>query len=103
MKMKMLTTLFLILFAFLCCNKESTNDYKSTGKITGADYRMCACCGGYYIQIDSATYEFNSLPDNSNINLQTESFPVKVKLDWQMADLSGCPGPEIVILRIKKE
>lgn len=87
----------------ICCHKENASDYKSSGIITGPDYRMCACCGGWYIQIDTTTYEFTSLPDKSNINLETETFPISVKLDWQLANLTGCPGAKIVIQRIKKE
>jgi hypothetical protein len=93
----------IILFGFLYCHKEDSNIYKSDGIITGPDVRMCACCGGWFIQIDSTMYEFTSLPDNSKINLETETFPVYVKLDWQIAGSTGCPANKIIIQRIKKE
>ena len=103
MKVKVIVVIIAVFITFLCCQKEDSHIYKSDGIITGPDIRMCACCGGYYIQIDSVTYEFNSLPDNSNIDLQTESFPISVKLDWQLANLTGCPDAKIIIQRIRKE
>jgi hypothetical protein len=75
----------------------------SAGTITGPDIRDCACCGGWYIKIDTAEYEFASLPVNSNIDLQTEIFPLKVKLDWQLADRPGCPYRFVAILRVAKD
>jgi hypothetical protein len=92
-----------VFFALISCHKENANDYRSAGIITGPDIRMCACCGGWFIQIDSATYEFDALPDGSKINLETETFPLSVKLDWQLSTLTGCPDSRIIIQRIKKE
>jgi hypothetical protein len=103
MKAKVIVLICTVFITFFCCQKEDSHIYKSDGIITGPDIRMCACCGGYYIQIESVIYEFNSLPDNSNIDLQTESFPLFVKLDWQLANLTGCPDTKIIIQRIKKE
>lgn len=95
-----ITALFITL---ICCKKESSQDYKSSGVITGPDYRACVCCGGYFIQIDTSMYEFNTLPSGSDINLLTETFPIAVKLDWQFPVNSACPNNRIDILRIKKQ
>jgi hypothetical protein len=99
------TLIFLVLILSIgasSCKREN-NKYMSEGIITGADIRMCACCGGWYITVDTANYEFTSLPENSNIDLQTSTFPLKVKLDWQFADRSGCPNKFITILRVMTE
>lgn len=97
----------LILFGFIYCQKQKENNdnYKSIGTITGQDVRMCPspCCSGWFIKIDSLTYEFDSLPINSNINLAKETFPLVVKLDWQLSDSLGCPNKRITIQRIAKE
>ena len=87
---------------FYYCRKEESNNYESIGIITGQDPRMCPspCCGGWFIKIDSLTYEFDSLPDNSNINLAKETFPLVVKLDWQLFNTIGCPNKRITIQRI---
>ena len=93
-----------ILFITLTfCHKEHYTDFASSGIITGPDIRACACCGGWFIQIDSITYEFDTLPDDSDINLEKETFPLFVKLDWQMKGAGACPSNRIIIQRIKKE
>jgi hypothetical protein len=103
MKAKVIVGICLIFLGFLGCYKENVSNYKSNGIIIGPDPRMCACCGGWYIQIDTITYEFDALPDNSDINLQVVSFPIPVKLDWELATEAACPDTRITILRIKKE
>jgi hypothetical protein len=95
--------IFTLFIALLCCKKESPQDFKSSGVITGPDYRACVCCGGFFIQIDTITYEFNTLPAGSDINLQTETFPIAVKLDWKFPENSACPNNRIEILRIKRQ
>ena len=92
--------IFIIFAAFASCNKDN-DTYKSVGIITGEDLRMCACCGGYFINIDDVTYLIDSLPKNSNLNLQQETYPITVRLDWQLSG-SSCPNPRIDVLRIKK-
>jgi hypothetical protein len=107
MKYKFFLVISLILLGFIYCEKqkENTDNYKSIGTITGQDFRMCPspCCGGWFIKIDSLTYEFDSLPPNSNIYLEKETFPLIVKLDWQLSDTLGCPNKRITIQRITKE
>ena len=82
-----------------CFNNE--NGFHDEGLITGPDYRLCACCGGWFVEIDTTTYLFWELPEESNIDLTTESFPVPVKLDWKPVEES-CIANRIVISRIKK-
>lgn len=91
-----------VVFVLINCQKEENNDYHSNGKIIGPDMRMCICCGGWQIVIDNTTYNFDSIPGKSDINLQKETFPLFVKLDWQLAGTTGCPG-WITIQRIQKE
>jgi hypothetical protein len=82
--MAMKTCVFLLLIsAFLIsgCEKEK---YKSTGIITGYDYRKCysPCCGGYLIDIGGNQYHFEKadLPDEFKFN--DEKLPLSVELDW---------------------
>jgi hypothetical protein len=93
----LLLVVFMITLTF--CGKDI---YLSQGTIIGPDLRMCACCGGWYILIDTTTYEFESLPLNSKIDLQSETFPLNVKLDWEISDRVACPNKYITILRIEK-
>ncbi len=41
------------------------DDSMSNGTITGIDIRECACCGGFFIEIDNVTYRFYDVPANS--------------------------------------
>jgi hypothetical protein len=102
MKTKLLLVVFLII-GLVGCKKPTTSDYQSTGVITGVDMKMCACCGGWYIQIDNTTYEFETLPAGSNIDLLNATFPIKVKLDWQSSPKPACPNNKIDILKIVKQ
>jgi hypothetical protein len=91
--------ILLVFVVFASCNKDK-DAYKSVGIITGADMTMCACCGGYIIYINDVRYLFDSIPENSGIDLQKETFPLTVQLDWQLIE-SAC-HLRIEILRIKK-
>jgi len=94
------TLLLLFLIAFASCSME--NDlYSDSGTITGFDVRECACCGGYFIEIESITYRFYNLPDNSKLNLENPDFPIFVNLNW-MKDPNACLGDEIIVLNIEE-
>ncbi len=101
MKIKNVLLVILMLAAIIVsCEKEE--NYKSTGIITGPDIRECICCGGYFIEIGDSTYNFDTLPAFSAIDLETETFPINVKLDW-LYD-RDCGGIEYIdISKIKKQ
>jgi len=109
MRYKTLLGVCLILFGFIYCQKQKeitdSYNYKSIGTITGQDVRICpsTCCSGWFINIDSLTYEFDTLPTSSNINLEKETFPLIVKLDWQLSNIIECPNKRITIQKIAKE
>jgi hypothetical protein len=97
--MKTISIIFLV-FILIACTKTN-NDYKSVGTITGGDPRMCACCGGWIIYIENVMYLIDSIPDNSSLNLEKETFPVTVELDWQLLNICGSYN-RISVQRIKK-
>jgi hypothetical protein len=81
MKIKEILLVIFVLFGtFVSCEKE--DNYQSMGIIIGSDVRDCICCGGYLIEIEDSTYNFDVLPASSDIDLIETSFPVNVKLDW---------------------
>ncbi len=103
MKLLILIFIGLMLGTLSCENKRITDyQYQSGGKITGPDIGMCICCGGWKIVIDNETYNFDQLPAEANIDLQKATFPIFVKLDWELKGSSGCPK-WINIQRIQKE
>ena len=101
--MKIKYVLFgIMIMGLTCCKKENTYPYKSYGKIIGQDYTTTPCSGGWFIEIENAKYNFDSLPANSNINLQKEALPVNVRLDWDLINTIGCTK-WITIHKIAKE
>lgn len=97
-----LFSLVLLTTFTLACEKNKDNDYQATAVITGPDLGECICCGGYFIEIGDSTYNFDTLPANSKIDLTTETFPVAVKLDWTYDKKCG-DNQYIQISRIAKE
>ena len=97
---KILFAVLLLTSVILSCEKEE--DYHSTAVITGPDVRDCICCGGYFIEIGDSTYNFDTLPTTSKIDLTTETFPLPVKLDWTYDKKCG-DIQYIGISRIAKE
>jgi len=87
-------------FIFIGCQVNNTDNLPYNGIITGPDLRACACCGGYFIKIDTTTYDFVVLPPNANFSLKNATFPIYVNLDWH-PDTSSC-GNYIDITRIEK-
>ncbi|MEO1254073.1 MAG: hypothetical protein AAFY41_04175 [Bacteroidota bacterium] len=84
-----------------CSEDEQEKDFQDLGSIVGEDVRLCACCGGWFIEINSETYRFLELPSNSEVSLETSEYPIQVKLDWA-SDSNGCLEDEIVIERIEE-
>ena len=91
---KVIMILSMFLLALMACKKEK--HFMNEGKITGYDMRMCMCCGGYYIDINSNTYRFYDLPENSGIDLTNATLPIYVELDWKKVE-PGCLGDEIIV------
>jgi len=91
---------FLFFSAILILGCEKTN-YESTGTITGADMTMCACCGGYYIEISGSNYHFNKDELPSGFTFTNEQLPLKVELNWQN-NAAVCKGSGINWIKISK-
>jgi hypothetical protein len=94
--------LLISLWLIACSYENLEEKFQSSGVITGRDLRLCPspCCGGWDITIDKSFYTFSSLPANSGIDLEKETFPLKVKLNWR---LDSVCGSHIQILKIVKE
>lgn len=95
----LLITCFLAGTMLSGCTKDSHG--LQEGVITGPDLRECACCGGWYIRIGGSEYRFYQVPDESNLDLTHETFPLRVELRWTK-DPQACTGDEILILFMNK-
>jgi hypothetical protein len=97
----MKTTFFLILFSTLLIFSCEKDKYESTGTIAGADLAMCACCGGYFIDINGTQYRFEKSELPANFTFNDDQLPLHVELDWKLKTES-CTGYEwINISKIK--
>jgi hypothetical protein len=92
--------IFAIVIGLTTCSR-SDEAYQSKGVISGQDFTMCACCGGWFITIDGENFRFDTIPADSGIILEKETMPLAVELDWQIKP-GGCPANRIIIQRIKK-
>jgi len=98
--MKKIFYIIILLIGFLKCSVQE-HEYESEGIITGIDDRECSCCGGYFIEIGDSTHRFETIPHNSNINLENPDFPIFVRLDWH-EDPNACLVDEIIVERIER-
>lgn len=92
---------FWLLLGVVACQHEDTT-FRSEGRITGVDFRYCACCGGWFIEIGTEKYRaYLSEAEIRDLNLSETVYPVPVRLDWE-AVASPCLGDEIIVTRIKR-
>lgn len=98
--MKALRIVFL-LFIMIACSKED-NGTKSVGTITGFDARMCMCCGGWIININDVVYLIDSMPKDSEIDVNTATFPITVELEWKLIDGACSTFNRISVKTIKR-
>lgn len=83
--MKPLTNLIIaIVVLSISCNKKVINEVETPAVIMGLDEALCICCGGWVIQLDRAQNlrQFSTVPIHSNINLENETFPLDVWVNW---------------------
>ncbi|MEM7373152.1 MAG: hypothetical protein AAF587_31300 [Bacteroidota bacterium] len=72
------------------------------GTILKPDYRLCACCGGWFIEIGDETYRMTVLPPESALDLSSGQYPVEVLLRWRKP-LAPCLGDEINVSEIRSK
>ncbi len=98
---KIIFILFLSAIVFSSCSMKDVKSFQKA-TITGPDRSMCACCGGWFIDIGEKTYRFYDLPESSTLDVKNASFPLHVELQWRK-NKAGCKGDEIIVEKIKKE
>ena len=81
MKKNCIVFLFTLALATIACNKN--NDTLEAATITQRDFSYCACCGGFFIEIDGVQRRFETIPSSSTIDLETITLPLEVKVRWQ--------------------
>ena len=106
--MKQLTgltfTAIIVLFLLpISCKKE--RPYMNDAIITGADMRMCPCCGGLMITFNGEskpyTGDFKLVENGADLGItDKDTFPIYVKVDWKADTTNICN--HIIITRLKK-
>ena len=90
MKTTVVTIVSLVLLVLLTtCNNDKKEESMVKGVLTGYDYRMCECCGGWLINLNSDSTEMYTFDtrfiDKYPANLKLDSttvFPVFIRLDY---------------------
>ena len=102
--MKTWTYISILIFLLASSSCEDTNDLdsefiESIAILGNYDVALCACCGGYVIEIENKDYRFESLPDDSDITLPNEGLEVEItyNIDRICGDLTY-----IIIEKIEK-
>lgn len=88
MKTKLLLRLIIFTITIMSCEKTT---YKSNGTIKGPDIAMCACCGGYFIEIEGTQYRFEKTELPDNFTFSDSQLPMKVELNWELKN-QECTG-----------
>ncbi|MEM8896708.1 MAG: hypothetical protein AAGC85_01325 [Bacteroidota bacterium] len=94
-----------ILMLTMGCENESTAEVHECtpengveASITGPDFRRCACCGGWFIEIADSTYRFQKFPDCSETEglANDVKYPLHVTVEFRV-DPNPCLGDEIFL------
>lgn len=90
MKIKLIIIL-LLLTGISGCRKNNVTTYSDSGILTGFDARLCACCGGVFLESDDTkTYHIESLPGMTNEDFGKLVFPKRIKYNKSFnRDCSG--------------
>lgn len=74
----------MLVVIFSNCQKENNNtpDGWVEGRIIGLDFRRCACCGGWFIELEQDTVRAFTLPENFEIDPQID-LPINVLLTYE--------------------
>ena len=92
-----LSLLILLVFTLSIESCRDETIWMNDAEITGYDYRECACCGGYFIDIADETYRFYEIPEGSSLEINTETiFPISVQVNWHEME-NACMGDEIIL------
>lgn len=89
MKSQIVFLLVLILSCF-ACNKEGSGSCPEgleEGEIIGQDFRKCACCGGWWIEIGTDTLRSFTLPNNVELddNLLGADMAIPICISYEKA------------------
>lgn len=92
---------YILLFCSLLIMSCEKTKYESSGTINGIDMTMCACCGGYLIDIEGTRYRFEKSELPSGFTFNDNQIPLQVELNWELKSASCTSYNWIKILKIR--
>ena len=100
---EMKRNLFILLLMFgmvfmAACRKED-DVVETNAKIIGADMRLCACCGGWWFDIQGDTLRAMDLPADFVAQIDQNAYPISVLIRWDRENLSSCLMDELVHIK----
>lgn len=104
MKKLLFFILVLIVAALIypgCCDDDDLGYCSEKAIILEVDYRECACCGGWFIEIGEDTLRAIDLPLEFRQSLQVDEYPLPVYLEWTPME-EPCLGDEIEVECIRR-
>jgi hypothetical protein len=99
-KGKLKTTIIILLISTLLVLGCEKAKYENTGSINGQALTLCACCGGYFIDIDGTQYRFQKDELPENFTFEDNMLPMKVELDWDRKTEACVDFNWITVLKI---
>ena len=85
-----------------CCDDDGPTYCSEEVTIIGEDYRDCACCGGWFIEIDGDTLRAVDLPQEFKESFNSNEIPLQVYMEWSY-DETPCLGDEIEVECIRRQ
>lgn len=86
---------------FSACIKD---EFPAKGYLVGYDPRDCACCGGYFMNLDNN----NALNDNTKVagslpaSFVFDASELPLKVQFEMETGGGCLSNNIIVKKIKR-
>ena len=83
-----------LLFFTACCEDHDDDNSlhcSEEGTIIAIDFRECACCGGWFIEVGSDTLRAVDLPQDFKESLDANEFPLPVLMEWSPSE-TPCLG-----------
>lgn len=89
--------IILVFLSFQNCKKDTEGcpDGWQEARIIGQDLRLCACCGGWFIEIEQDTVRTFVLPDGFDLGTMPD-LPIEVCLQYETGT-GGCQNFESLI------
>ncbi len=89
-------------FMFSACCDDEPSYCAEEATIIGEDYRECACCGGWFIEIDDDTLRAVDLPQEFKESLDFNEIPLQVYMEWSHNE-TPCLEDEIEVGCIRRK